>query len=73
MIRKHPFKPGKPQLVLLDHGLYKELNNEFRINYCRLDDQYTFKSMKQHAHCILDFGELLSAVMKTVSRNIVHY
>jgi aarF domain-containing kinase len=27
---------GKPQLVLLDHGLYKQIDDEFRINYARL-------------------------------------
>jgi aarF domain-containing kinase len=26
----------KPQLVLLDHGLYRELSEEFRVNYCHL-------------------------------------
>ena len=26
----------EPVLVLLDHGLYKELDDEFRLNYCRL-------------------------------------
>lgn len=25
-----------PQLVLLDHGLYKELDDDFRLDYCRL-------------------------------------
>ena len=36
LVRKHPTKPNKPQLVLLDHGLYRELNDNFRQNYCRL-------------------------------------
>ena len=36
MIRKHPKRPNKPQLVLLDHGLYRELNDSFRRDYCRL-------------------------------------
>ena len=26
----------EPQLVLLDHGLYKQLTDDFRLNYCRL-------------------------------------
>jgi aarF domain-containing kinase len=35
------FKPqdpssDDPELVLLDHGLYRELDEEFRINYCKL-------------------------------------
>lgn len=36
LIRCHPTKPGKPQLVLLDHGLYKQLPDNFRRSYCRL-------------------------------------
>lgn len=36
LVRKNPRKPGKPQVVLLDHGLYRELSNEFRVNYCNL-------------------------------------
>jgi aarF domain-containing kinase len=28
--------PNEPQLVLLDHGLYRQLNDQFRLNYCRL-------------------------------------
>ena len=28
----------RPQLVLLDHGLYRELGSEFRVQYCRLWD-----------------------------------
>ncbi|KAG0223136.1 hypothetical protein BGW42_006085 [Actinomortierella wolfii] len=27
---------GKPQFVLLDHGLYRELDENFRYNYCHL-------------------------------------
>jgi len=36
LLRPHPDKKGKPQIVLVDHGLYKEINNEFRISYARL-------------------------------------
>eukprot|EP01038_Epipyxis_sp_PR26KG_P012446 gene12446-16692_t len=36
LIRPHPKYPNKPQLVLLDHGLYRELNDNFRRDYCRL-------------------------------------
>ena len=36
LIRRHPRKEGKPQLVLLDHGLYRKLDNDFRKNYTRL-------------------------------------
>ena len=36
--RKHPNenKRGRPQLVLVDHGLYKQLDDDFRITYAKL-------------------------------------
>ena len=34
LVRKHPTKPGM-QLVLLDHGLYVHLSDEFRTQYCK--------------------------------------
>jgi len=34
-IRPRPSNPKLPQIVLLDHGLYAILPNEFRINYCK--------------------------------------
>lgn len=42
LVRKRPnsgtswFNPPRPQLVLLDHGLYRELDDSFRRAYCRL-------------------------------------
>ena len=36
LVRSHPFRKGKPQVVLLDHGLYRELQEDFRIGYARL-------------------------------------
>jgi aarF domain-containing kinase len=36
LVRPHKTKKGQPCLVLLDHGLYRELTPEFRKNYCRL-------------------------------------
>eukprot|EP00127_Corallochytrium_limacisporum_P004931 Clim_evm5s195 gene=Clim_evmTU5s195 len=35
LVRRHP-EFGNPQLVLLDHGLYRELEESFRYHYCRL-------------------------------------
>lgn len=35
-MRPHPKNPEKPQIVLLDHGLYKHLSTEFRLDYCKL-------------------------------------
>ena len=36
LVRKHPYRSNKPQIVLLDHGLYRTLTPEFRHNYTRL-------------------------------------
>lgn len=36
LVRPHPLQRNKPQLVLLDHGLYRELSPELRINYAKL-------------------------------------
>jgi len=36
LVRRHPERPNKPQLVLLDHGLYKELGYRFRMDYAHL-------------------------------------
>ena len=36
LVRPHPENPREPQLVLLDHGLYKELDREFRVDYANL-------------------------------------
>jgi aarF domain-containing kinase len=36
IIRPHPNQPSKPQLVLLDHGLYLRLSQEFRLQYAVL-------------------------------------
>ena len=35
-VRRHPTKNGHEQLVLLDHGLYRELDEDFRRTYCKL-------------------------------------
>lgn len=36
LLREHPEKKGKPQIVLVDHGLYKQLDDEFQHAYARL-------------------------------------
>lgn len=36
LVRQHPSLKGRPQVVLLDHGLYKSLHENFRKDYCRL-------------------------------------
>ena len=36
LLREHPKKKGKPQIVLVDHGLYKRLDPDFQESYARL-------------------------------------
>ncbi|KAK8843490.1 hypothetical protein IAR55_007150 [Kwoniella newhampshirensis] len=36
LVRPHPRKKGKPQIVLIDHGLYIDLPQKFREEYCTL-------------------------------------
>ena len=36
LVREHPQKQGKPQVVLVDHCLYKELQDDFRLTYAAL-------------------------------------
>ncbi|ORY56562.1 ABC1 family-domain-containing protein [Leucosporidium creatinivorum] len=36
LVRPHPQHPGKPQVVLIDHGLYVELPEQFRHQYSLL-------------------------------------
>lgn len=48
LVRPHPEAKrgsGRPQLVLLDHGLYRELTEEFRVDHCRLWKAMVFKDI----------------------------
>ena len=36
LLREHPLKKSKPQIVLVDHGLYKKLDADFQESYARL-------------------------------------
>lgn len=36
LVRAHPHRKNYPQIVLLDHGLYQDLGDNFRREYCRL-------------------------------------
>lgn len=36
LIRRHPKDPNKPQLVLLDHGIYRTISKDFRLIFCEL-------------------------------------
>ncbi|KAK5580899.1 hypothetical protein RB653_000923 [Dictyostelium firmibasis] len=36
LVRQNPNNLSQPQIVLLDHGLYREYGEEFRLNFCNL-------------------------------------
>ncbi|KAJ7062817.1 ABC1 family-domain-containing protein [Mycena amicta] len=36
LVRPHPAQPTRPQLVLLDHGLYIQLSEDFRRDWCTI-------------------------------------
>ena len=36
LIRRNPKDPNKPQLVLLDHGIYRTISDDFRLIFCEL-------------------------------------
>jgi aarF domain-containing kinase len=36
LVRRNPARPSQTQVVLLDHGLYRQLEDHFRRDYCRL-------------------------------------
>jgi aarF domain-containing kinase len=68
LIRPHPRDSSRPQLVLLDHGLYKQLPDEFRREYCRLWNALILGDMQEiEKHCRnLKAGDafpLLSAIL----------
>ena len=68
LIRPHPRKSHVPQLILLDHGLYKPLSEEFRREYCRLWNSLILGDTKEiEYHCRnLNAGDaypLLSAIL----------
>nr|XP_045252761.1 aarF domain-containing protein kinase 1 isoform X2 [Macaca fascicularis] len=46
LVRKHP-GTGKAEIVLLDHGLYQVLTEEFRLNYCHLWQSLIWTDMKR--------------------------
>lgn len=36
LVREHPNIPGRPQIVLLDHGHYWDVDDKFRLKFCNL-------------------------------------
>ncbi|XP_060037332.1 aarF domain-containing protein kinase 1 isoform X2 [Erinaceus europaeus] len=46
LVRRHP-DTGEAQIILLDHGLYQVLTEEFRLDYCHLWHSLIRADMKQ--------------------------
>ncbi|KAM4853875.1 aarF domain-containing protein kinase 1 isoform 2-T3 [Thomomys bottae] len=46
LVRKHP-DTGKAEIVLLDHGLYQVLTDEFRLDYCHLWQSLIWTDMQK--------------------------
>nr|XP_045009993.1 aarF domain-containing protein kinase 1 isoform X3 [Jaculus jaculus] len=46
LVRKHP-DTGKTEIVLLDHGLYQVLTEEFRLDYCHLWQSLIWPNMEK--------------------------
>ncbi|XP_049755436.1 aarF domain-containing protein kinase 1 isoform X1 [Elephas maximus indicus] len=46
LVRKHP-GTGKAEVILLDHGLYQVLTEEFRLDYCHLWQSLIWTDMKK--------------------------
>ncbi|CAH6847693.1 Adck1 [Phodopus roborovskii] len=46
LVRKHP-DTGKAEIVLLDHGLYQVLTEEFRLDYCHLWQSLIWTDMER--------------------------
>lgn len=62
LVRPNPQNPSKPQIVLLDHGLYRELNPNFRSEYTRLWQGILLgneEQIKKHSQA-MNSGELYS-------------
>jgi aarF domain-containing kinase len=68
LVRENPLKKGRPQIVLLDHGLYKDMGESLRKNYCRLwralvtGDEPTIKEQCQNLNAGKAFT-LLAAML----------
>jgi aarF domain-containing kinase len=66
-VRPMPGHPGQHQLVLLDHGLYRELPETFRRNYCAMWKALVMRddaALKRHSHALgVDNWELFAVLL----------
>ncbi|KAK1339404.1 hypothetical protein QTO34_020087 [Cnephaeus nilssonii] len=76
LVRKGP-DTGKVEIVLLDHGLYQVLTEEFRLDYCHLWQSLIWTDMekvKKYCHRLGagDFYPLLACMLTARSWNSVN-
>ncbi|XP_015413558.1 PREDICTED: uncharacterized aarF domain-containing protein kinase 1 isoform X2 [Myotis davidii] len=76
LVRKGP-DTGKVEIVLLDHGLYQVLTEEFRLDYCHLWQSLIWTDMeKVKKYCLRlgagDFYPLLACMLTARSWNSVN-
>ncbi|XP_036286020.1 aarF domain-containing protein kinase 1 isoform X2 [Pipistrellus kuhlii] len=76
LVRKGP-DTGKVEIVLLDHGLYQMLTEEFRLDYCNLWQSLIWTDMekvKKYCHRLGagDFYPLLACMLTARSWNSVN-
>ena len=56
MVRPHPNNEKKYQVVVLDHGMYRELSNDFRLAYCNLWKAMVTGDNKLGRNCVKTMG-----------------
>jgi len=54
LVREHPEKKGIHQVVILDHGLYKDMSNDLRLTWCKLWKAMIEKDEKTINDCTVE-------------------
>ena len=55
-VRKHPDIKGQHQVVMLDHGLYRDMDEKLRIAWCKLWKAMVEKDDNTIKQCAVDLG-----------------
>lgn len=56
LVRPNPKDPRRPQLVLLDHGFYRQYDKKFMKNYCKLWQSIVLQDYDKMKEISDDFG-----------------
>lgn len=62
-------KNGKPEIVLLDHGLYEKLPSSVRLSLCQFWESIVLKDqakMDRYAHELNVYGQSIFFVMQEI-------